>query len=145
MLGKKGGGYLIGGLMIFLMAGPVAAQLADVSKFKGIQIPYTLKHEDKVLEKGRYDLEVVKERNSPTYYLMFKKKGKVVCLVKGEQLTVEVRAGARLTDASIPDSPRLKIKKDTAEKILIFTVETGRHSRSPFQLLKFKLGYEDEE
>jgi len=143
MLRKKVGRHLIGVLMILVLAGPTAAQLIEISKFKGIEIPYTLKHEDKVLEKGRYDLEAVKNQNSPSYYLRFKQKGKVICLVQGEQLTVEARAGARLTDKSIPDNPRLKMKKNAEEKILIFTVETGRRSRFPFNLLRFKMEYEE--
>lgn len=145
MPGEKASRRFIGVLMILALAAPAAAQFIDVGKFKGIAIPYTLKFNDKVLEKGLYDLETLKNRTSPTYYLRFKKKGKVICLVPGEQLTVEARAGSRLTDPSIPNTPRLKMKKDTTEKILIFSVETGRRSRFPFQLLRFKLEYEDEE
>ena len=143
MLGEKRGRYLIGGLMIFLMAGAVAAQLVDIAKFKGVQIPYTMKFEDKVLEKGKYDLETLKDRNNPTYYLRFKKRGRVICMVEGEQLTVEARGMSRLSDKDIPDNPRLKMKKNTAEKNLIFTVETGRRSQFPFQMLQFKLEYEE--
>jgi hypothetical protein len=112
MPGEKVGRHLIGVLMIFLMAAPAAAQLIEISIFKGVEIPYTLKHGDKLLEKGRYDLEAVKNPNSPSYYLRFKKKGKVICLVQGEQLTVEARAGSRLIDKSIPDNPRLKRGKN---------------------------------
>jgi hypothetical protein len=145
MSGGKAGRNLIRVLMILVLVASAAAQFIDLGKFKGVAIPYTLKYKDIVMEKGRYDLETVKNRNSPTYFLKFKKGGKVICLVEGEQLTVEARAGSRLTDKSIPDSPRLKMKKDTAEKILIITVETGRRSQFPFQLLQFNLEYEDEE
>ncbi len=143
MAGEKKARHLIGGLMIFLMAGPAAAQFIDIAKFKGVQIPYTMKFEDKVLEKGKYDLETLKDRNNPTYYLRFKKSGKVICTVEGEQLTVESRGMSRMSDKDIPDNPRLKMKKNTAEKILMITVETGRRSQFPFQLLQFKLEYEE--
>ena len=144
MLEGKVGRILIRGLLIIALAAPAAAQFIELGKFKGIQIPYTLKYKDVVMEKGRYDLETVKNRNSPSYYLKFKKGGKVICLIEGEQLTVEARGMSRMSDKDIPDNPRLKMKKNTAEKILIVTVETGRRSQFPFQLLQFKLEYEDE-
>ncbi len=143
MLGEKVGRALIGILMIFLIAGPAAAQFIDIAKFKSVQIPYTMKFEDKVLEKGKYDLETLKDRNNPVYHLRFKKSGKVICTVEGEQLTVESRGMSRMSDEDIPDNPRLKMKKNAAEKILIITVETGRRSQFPFQLLQFKLEYEE--
>lgn len=143
MLGEKVGRCLIGALIIFLITGPAAAQFVDIAKFKGVQIPYTMKFEDKVLEKGKYDLETLKDRNNPVYYLRFKKSRKVICMIEGEQLTVESRGMSRMSDEDIPDNPRLKMKKNTTEKILIITVETGRRSLFPFQLLQFKLEYEE--
>jgi hypothetical protein len=143
MLGEKSGGRLLGVFAILILAGPAAAQMIDVGKFKKVEIPYTLRFKDKVLEKGQYDLETVKNQNTPSCYLRFKKNNEVICLVEGERLTVPVRAGARLTDPNIPDTPRLKMKKDREEKVLIFTVETGRRSRYPFLLLRFKLEYEE--
>ena len=134
---------LLGFLTALILTAPAAAQLVDIAKFKGVQIPYTMKFEDKVLEKGKYDLETLKDRNNPTYYLRFKKGGKVMCMVEGEQLAVEARGMSRMSDEDIPDNPRLKMKKNTAEKNLIFTVETGRRSQFPFQLLQFKLEYEE--
>ena len=143
MRGEKVRDHLIGALMILVLAAPAAAQRVDVAKFKGVQIPYTMKFEDKVLEKGKYDLETLKDRDNPAYYLRFKKSGKVICIVEGEQLTVESRGMSRMGAEDIPDNPRLKMKKNTAEKILIITVETGRRSQFPFQLLQFKLEYEE--
>ncbi len=130
-------------LMVLGLAAPAAAQFIDIAKFKGVEIPFTMKYEDKVLEKGKYDLETLKDRNNPVYYLRFKKSGKVICMVEGEQLTVEARGMSRMSDENIPDNPRLKMKKNTAEKVLIITVETGRRSQFPFQLLQFKLEYEE--
>ncbi len=143
MQGKKTRRRFIGVLMVLGLAAPAAAQFIDIATFKGVQIPYTMKFEDKVLEKSKYDLETLKDRNNPTYYLRFKKSGKVICLVEGEQLTVEARGMSRMSDKDIPDNPRLKMKKNAAEKILIISVETGRRSQFPFQLLQFKLEYEE--
>ncbi len=67
----------------------------------------------------------------------------MICTIEGEQLTVESRGMSRMSDKDIPDNPRLKMKKNTAEKILMITVETGRRSQFPFQLLQFMLEYEE--
>jgi hypothetical protein len=129
--------------MILVLAASAAAQLIDIGKFKGVQVPYTLKFEDKVLEKGRYDLEALKNPNTPSCYLRLKKGGKVMCLVEGERLDYEAQGMSRMTDPEIPDKPRLKMKRNTEEKVLIFMVETGRDSLFPYLLLRFKLEYEE--
>jgi hypothetical protein len=143
MQGKKTRRRFIGVLLVLGLAATAGAELIDIGQFKGVQIPYALKFEGKVLDKGLYDLTAVKDRNNPLYYLRFKKRGKVICMVEGEQLTVDARGGSRMSDEDIPDNPRLKMKKNTAEKLLIFTVETGRRSQFPFQMLQFKLEYEE--
>lgn len=143
MLGKKPGRCLLGIFAILILAAPAAAQWIRLGKFKGVEIPYTLKYEDKVLEKGKYDLEAVKHPNTPQCYLRFKKDGEIVCLVEGEWLTLPVRGGARRIDSSIPDTPRLKMKKDTEEKVLILMLETGRRSPRPYLLIRFKMEYEE--
>jgi hypothetical protein len=143
MLGEKARRRFIGGLMVLVLAAPAAAQLIDIGKFKGVQIPYTLKFEGKVLEKGRYDLEALKNPNTPSCYLRFKKGGKVIYLVEGERLDYEAQGMSRMTDSEIPDKPRLKMKRNTEEKVLIFMVETGRDSLFPYLLLRFKLEYEE--
>lgn len=145
MLGEKRGRHFIGILMILGLAAPAAAQLIDIGKFKGVQIPYTMKYEDKVLEKGKYNLETLKNPNTPSCYLRFKKGNKVMCLIEGERLDYEAHGMSRMTDSEIPDKPRLKMRKNTQEKLLIFMVETGRDSLYPYLLLRFELEYEDEE
>jgi len=144
MLRKKAGRHLFGVLMIFILAGPAAAQLIDIGKFKGVTIPYTLKFEGKVMKKGPYDLEALKNPDTPSCYLRFKKGGKVVCLIEGERLEYKAQGMSRMADSDIPQKPRLKMKRNAEEKVLIFMVETGRESQFPFLLLRFKLGYEEE-
>ena len=129
--------------LLGILAVPASAQWIRLGQFKGVEIPYTLKYEEKVLEKGLYDIEAVKQPKTPQCYLRFKKDGKIVCLVEGEWLTLPVRAGARLTDPSIPNTPRLKMKKDTEEKVLIIMLETGRRNPRPYLLIRFKLKYEE--
>ena len=136
------GGFVLVSL-IGILAVPAAAQWIRLGKFKGVEIPYTLKYEDKVLEKGKYDIEAVKHPNTPQCYLWFKKNGDEICSVEGEWLTLPVRGGARRIDPSIPNTPRLKMKRDTEEKVLIITLETGRHNPRHYLLIRFKLKYEE--
>jgi hypothetical protein len=129
--------------LIGILAVPAAAQWIPLGKFKGIEIPCTLKCKDKVLEKGKYDIEAVKHPNTPQCYLRFKKNGDEICTVEGEWLTLPVRGGARRIDPSIPNTPRLKMKKDTEEKVLIIMLETGRRNPRPYLLIRFKIKYEE--
>lgn len=129
--------------LIVILAAPAAAQWIPLGKFKGIEIPYTLKYKDKILEKGKYDIEAVKHPRTPQCYLRFKKNDEIICFVEGEWLTLPVRGGARRIDPSIPNTPRLKMKKDTEEKVLIFMLETGRRNPRPYLLIRFKMEYEE--
>jgi hypothetical protein len=129
--------------LIVILAAPAAAQWIPLGKFKGVEIPCTLKYKDKVLEKGKYDIEAVKHPNTPQCYLRFKKNGDEICTVEGEWLTLPVRGGARRIDPSIPNTPRLKMKKDTEEKVLIIMLETGRRNPRPYLLIRFKMEYEE--
>lgn len=61
-----------------------------------------------------------------------------------DRLDYEIQGMSRMEDSDIPQKPRLKMKRNTEEKILIFMVETGRESRFPLLLLRFKLEYEEE-
>ena len=132
---------LLGAIAILILAGPAAAQWVRLGKFKGTEMPYTLKYKNKILEKGPYDIEVVKHPKSPQFYLRFKKNDELIAFVEGEQLTLPVRGGARRIDPSIPNTPRMKMKRDTEEKVLIIMVETGRRNPRPYLLIRFKLEY----
>lgn len=129
--------------LLGILAVPAAAQWVRLGKFKGVEFPCTLKYEDKVLEKGKYDIEAVKHPNTPQCYLWFKKNGDEICSVEGEWLTLPVRGGARRIDPSIPNTPRLKMKKDTEEKVLIIMLETGWRNSRPYLLIRFKIKYEE--
>ena len=129
--------------LILLLAGPIFAQLIDIGKFKGVEIPFRLKFQDAVLEKGSYNLEVLKNRNTPSCYLQIKKGTKVLCLIEGERLEYKDHGMSKMTDPNIPQKPRLKMKRNTEEKVVYFMVETGRDSLFPYLWLRFKLDYEE--
>jgi hypothetical protein len=131
------------GVLILLLANPIFSQLIDIGKFKGVQVSYRLKFENTVMEKGTYDLEALKNPNTPSCYLRFKKGSRILCLVEGERLDYEVKGMARMTDPSIPQKPRLKMKRNPEEKVVYFMVETGRDSLFPYLWLRFKMDYEE--
>jgi hypothetical protein len=113
-------------------------------KFRGVTLPYTLKYKNKVLEKGKYDLEAVKRPTATDYYLRIKKRGKVLDLILGEQWDYQTRGTALMVDPNIPDKPTLNMSKNSAEKTFTIIVETGKKNRfAPFARLRFKFEYEE--
>jgi hypothetical protein len=131
-------------LVLSLSSLVFTGQLKLLCKFIGVELPYRLKYKDVVFEKGKYNLEAVKDRNAPRYYLRIKKGRKVLCLLRGEQLAYTSHGMGKVHDPNIPDKPTLKIKKNLEEKVIYFTVETGKKNRmAPYQKLRFKLEYEE--
>ena len=143
MQSKRGLCNLLGVSLILLLAYPVFAQLIDIAKFKGVEIPFRLKLEDIVIEKGIYNLETLKNPTTPSCYLRIKKGTKILCIIEGERLQYEAYGMSKMTDPSIPQKPRLKMKRSAEEKVVYFTVETGRDSLFPYLWLRFKLDYEE--
>jgi hypothetical protein len=129
--------------LIILLASPLFAQFIDLGKFKGVEIPFRLKFKDMVIEKGIYNLETLKSRDTPSCYLRIKKGTKVLCLIEGERLQYEISGMAKMSDPSIPQKPRLKMKRNDEEKVVYFMVETGRDSLFPYLWLRFKMDYEE--
>lgn len=131
--------------LILLLSSPVlTSQLKLLCKFRGVALPYRLKYQDEVLEKGRYDLEAVKKTTSTDYYLRIKKGGKILFLIRGEQWDYQTRGTYLMRDPSIPDKPTMKMKKNLEEKVFYITIETGRKNRIvPFARLRFKFEYEE--
>jgi hypothetical protein len=141
MLRGKTVKHILGVTAVLMLAGPAVAQWVFLGKFKRTEIPYTLKYQDKVIEKGVYDIEAVKNPATPQCYLRFKKGDELIAFVEGEQLMLPIRGVARASDPSIPNTPRMKMKRDTENKLLIIMVETGRRSPRPYLLIRFKIEY----
>ena len=131
--------------LVLLLCVPVkSAQLKLLCKFRNVELPYTLKYQNKVFEKGKYDLEAVKKATSTDYYLRIKRRGKVLDLILGEQWDYQTRGMYVMRDPNIPDKPTMKMKKDSAEKIFTIIIETGKKNRTaPFARLRFKFEYEE--
>lgn len=129
-------------IVLLLSSLVLASGLKELCKFKGVELPWRLKHKDVVLEKGKYDLVALKDPNAPRYYLRIKKGRKVLCLIRGEQLVYE--SHNKRIDPNIPDKCTLKMKRNLGEKVVSIIIETGRKNRmGPFQKLGFKMKYEE--
>jgi hypothetical protein len=55
------------------------------------------------LEKGKYDLEVLRQENptAPMYYLRIRKRGKVLCLLEGQRLEYKIRGAEHMRDTIV--------------------------------------------
>ncbi|MFC2164212.1 hypothetical protein ACFLT2_04345 [Acidobacteriota bacterium] len=114
-------------------------------KFRGIEIPYTLKHKDVVIEKGKYDLEVMMPETSGIriFYLRILKKNKALCIIEARKLHYKTEKVSELhKDPNIPDKPRLTMRRVKALKKLYIFYESGKHPPSyPFEKLRFEIDY----
>jgi hypothetical protein len=125
---------------------PLAGQLKELCRFKGVEIPFRLKHQDIVLKKGKYDLEalILRSQILSKYYLKIKKGGKVLCQLDGEPWNYVTEGMYMMRDPKIPDKPTMKLRKNSTDKLIIFIIETGKKNRmSPLLRLRFKMEYEE--
>ena len=133
-------------LLLTFISSPSVAQIQELREFKGVKIPWTLKYEDIVLEKGTYDFTFL--RHGPTlYYLRVKKEGKTIALFShGEKVDYQGAGDlfSMMQDPEIPKYAKLEIKRNPALKIAYIIFETGKHSKVyPLLRIRFTVEYED--
>lgn len=123
---------------------PLVGQMKGM-KFRGIEIPYTLKHEDVVIEKGKYDLEVTMPDTSGIriFYLRILKGNEALCIIEARKLHYQTEKVSELhKDPNIPDKPRLTMRRVKALKKLYIIFESGKHAPDyPFEKLRFEIDY----
>jgi hypothetical protein len=116
---------------------PAFSQWEDVSSFKSVQIPFNLKYKDKIIKKGKYGVEILKHTGQTVYYFRIKKGSKKLCLIPGEYLRY-------LDETEIPNKPKLRMRRNTAEKLLYIIFESGTITwKYPKIKIRFKIEYED--
>jgi len=128
--------------LLIILITPIFGNFARVFLFKNVQIPFNIKHKNSKIRSGKYDIEIVKHTGQIAFYLRFKKRGRNLCHVRGEQLFYKSKYNAgmeQLNDPDIPDHPTLKIKKDQKENIIYFIFESGKKTpKYPFIKMRFK-------
>jgi hypothetical protein len=127
--------------LVLLFFCPAFGQFAVISTFKGVELPRGLNYQGKLIEKGTYDLKILKLRAQPRFFLRIEKDKKVICLMEGERLEYEVHGMARRIDPSIPNNATLKMKDVPEEKAFYIVAHTGRRSMMPFIQIRVKMMY----
>lgn len=127
-----------------LCFGQALAQTQELAEFKDINLPFALKSENVLLEKGKYDFVLI--RNLPNVFLLkIKKQGKTVDLISGgEKINYPAQGDITLLQNSpdIPKFGKLTIKSNPALKIAYIILETGKQARlCPYHKIRFKLEY----
>ena len=123
--------------LVSLLSMPAIAQWEDVTNFKDVQIPSNLKHNDKIIKKGKYQVEILKHTAQTVYYLRIKKGSKKLCLVPGEYLQYR-------DESEVPEKPKLRMRRNTAERLLYIIFESGTITwKYPKIKIRFKIEYED--
>ena len=132
-------------ILTLLFVGLVMAQMSPVNRFKGVNIPVSLKIDDKILEKGVYDLEFRRTSSPVLYYAAIMKSGKSLSLVQGEEWPYGTGIVSDIAkNRDIPQKPTLKMAKNTDEKLFIVIFESGRSaSKYPMIRARFKFPYEE--
>lgn len=128
--------------LLTLCSGLGFAQLQELAEFKDVTLPFSLKSENALIEKGKYDFVLMK--NLPEVFLLkIKSKGKTVDLISGgEKINYPAQGDITLLqmDPDIPKLAKLSIKSNPALKIAYIIIETGKQARRcPFLKIRFKL------
>ena len=135
-------------LVVFLMllfAGLILAQGIALNRFKGVNIPVSLKIKDKILEKGMYDLEFRRTPSPVLFYVGIMKGGKILDVLQGEEWPYGTGIVSDIYEnRDIPQKPTLKMAKNIDEKLFLITFESGRTTRQyPMVRARFKIPYEE--
>lgn len=127
---------------LFLLTIPAQAQLKSIYKFKGVKIPLNLEHKDTNIKAGTYDVDFLKNQAAGYYIMQIRKGRKKLCTVNGVELYYKTRGSQQLTDPDIPDEPRMRMRQNKEEKLLVVLFESGKKSIVyPFIKIEFKIKY----
>ena len=143
---KKTLTFILGAALVLTLCTSGYAQIKRICRFKGVDIPFDLKHEDILLEQGKYDLEVMKDMNQQVFHLRIKKKGKTICNVIGEKQNYDsLEIAALMDDPDIPDDPKLRFQRIPAKKIMNIVFESGKRiNKYPCVKALFQMEYEEQ-
>jgi len=130
--------------MIFYF--PSLAVMKRAHEFIGVEIPFNLKHKDSIIEKGKYDFEILFHRQERVFFLIIKKEGKSLCFLRGEELKYRNSEGVILHTAElwqdpevVPKEASLQIKRHPGKKVNII-FESGKETAVyPLRKIRFEM------
>jgi hypothetical protein len=128
-------------ILVFLVSSPSFADIREILTFRDVEIPWTLKQGDVVIEKGSYDVLLIKH-GVELFCLKLRKSGKTICIVK-DPIRIKYANNDNLYELirskDIPKEARLRVKKNPAINTVYFLIETGNCREFRFQKLRFKV------
>ena len=125
--------------ILLFFADFILAQMSPIYRFKDVNIPVSLKTEDKIMEKGAYNLEFCRASSGPFYYVRIMKIKEVLVILEGEELPYGLAKGL-----NIPNKPTLKMTRNQSEKLLILVFESGTVTKIyPMHRARFKIQYDE--
>ena len=134
--------------IILIFYRPSLAIMIKVHAFKDVEIKFNLKHEEKIFEKGKYDFEILFHHVQRVFYLKIRKKGKDLCLIRGEKLKYRNSDGGILTaadlwmDPQVPQDATLRIKRYPGNRVSIIFESGKKTPVYPLRKINFRMEYE---
>lgn len=136
---------LMGIFIITALSHHASAQMKKIKKFKNVNIPFNLKCDDIIIEKGQYDLEIWAYRAVRQWSLKIIKKGETLCIVSGKILRDECPGARGQESEEIPEDPTLKMSRIPALQIFNIIFETGKLTQYyTCYRVRFQLEYESQ-
>lgn len=134
---------LLAVFLVFLLFSQAGADWRSIQKFKKVDVPFDMKYEDLIMEKGQFDFEILSERSLNIFQLKIYKKGKSLCGITGKVLRDGLPGTRGEEMEEVPDEPTLQMKRIPVKKALYIIFETGKLTEIfPGFVIQFELGYE---
>lgn len=148
MFSLRKGIWILMAVMITASVVPASADLRTVHKFKKVAIPFDMTHDEKKIEKGTFDFEIMVERSLRIWTLRISRRGKTLCALPGEILRDRPPVETEDTSPGVPEKPTFRIKKIPDENLAYFIFENpGLESGTvlfPYYIVRFKVGLAQE-
>lgn len=128
-------------ILVILVSSPSIADIREILTFRDVELPWTLKHGNIVMEKGTYDVLLIKH-GVEMFCLKIRKNGKTLCLIKDP---AKIKYGNQdnlyemLRDTSVPKEAILRIKRNPTLNVAYLLIETGNCRDCPFRKLRFQV------
>jgi hypothetical protein len=128
-------------ILVFLSSSPSSADIREILAFRDVEIPWTLKQGDVVIEKGTYDVLLIKH-GIELFCLKLRQNGKAICIVKNPQ---RIKYGKSNTlyelmrDPDVSQLAKLKLKRNPVINKVYFLIETGNCPHCKFQKMRFRM------
>ncbi len=119
-------------ILVILVSVPSSADNREILTFRDVEIPWTLTHGDAVIEKGKYDVLLIKH-GIELFCLKIRKSGKALCFIKNPARIKYANQGnlyELLRDKDVSKEAILRMKRNPALNTVYFLIETSHRRLS---------------